>query len=83
MKSTGLDVQRATILSSADGRSKGCGLVEFHTAAAAATAVQDLNDTELQGRPIFVREDRESKSAASSGGGGGCLLYTSPSPRDS
>jgi len=41
------------------GRSKGCGIVEFSTAAEAQNAIQQLNDSELNGREIFVREDRE------------------------
>ena len=63
MKSTGLDVIRATVLTAADGRSKGCGLAEFATADGAAEAVKTLTDTELMGRQIFVREDREERSA--------------------
>mmetsp|Transcript_14254 Transcript_14254/g.27218 ORF Transcript_14254/g.27218 Transcript_14254/m.27218 type:complete len:458 (+) Transcript_14254:63-1436(+) len=63
MKSTGLDVIRATVLTTADGRSKGCGLAEFATADDAAEAVKTLTDTELMGRQIFVREDREERSA--------------------
>jgi RNA recognition motif-containing protein len=41
------------------GRSKGCGIVEFHTSQDAQRAIRTLNDTELKGRLIFVREDRE------------------------
>ena len=44
-----------------NGRSKGCGLVEYATADEAALAVTKLHDTELAGRKIFVREDREDK----------------------
>lgn len=40
-------------------RSKGCGIVEFETPEEAATAIQKLNHAELDGRQIFVREDRE------------------------
>lgn len=40
-------------------RSKGCGIVEYETAEAAAAAIQCLNHTNLDGRQIFVREDRE------------------------
>ena len=46
-------------------RSKGCGIVVFKTPDQARTAIRDLHDTELDGRQIFVREDRE----AGSGGG--------------
>lgn len=61
MKSTGLDVARANIMTTPDGRSKGCGIVEFVTPEGAQQAVLTLNDTELNGRQIFVREDREDK----------------------
>jgi len=42
-----------------NGRSKGCGIVEFSNAAEAQKAIQELNDTMLNGRQIYVREDRE------------------------
>ena len=61
MKSTGLEVKLANILTTPDGRSKGCGIVEFHTPKDAQEAVLTLNDTELRGRQIFVREDREEQ----------------------
>ncbi|KAJ1416207.1 hypothetical protein B484DRAFT_454353 [Ochromonadaceae sp. CCMP2298] len=47
-------------MTDAAGRSKGCGLVEFATVEGAQRAILELNDTELQGRPVFVREDRET-----------------------
>lgn len=40
-------------------RSKGCGIVEFETPEEALAAIQQLNHTDLDGRQIFVREDRE------------------------
>jgi RNA recognition motif-containing protein len=43
----------------ANGRSKGCGLVEFATPEEAQTAIRTLHDSELDGRKIFCREDRE------------------------
>lgn len=64
MKQGGCEVTRADILATPDGRSKGCGIVEFASTEGAQRALL-LNDTELKGRQIFVREDRES------GGGGG------------
>jgi len=66
MKQTACEITRADILSSPDGRSKGCGIVEFATEEGAKRAVLTMNDTELMGRQIFVREDREDGS----GGGG-------------
>lgn len=62
MKTGGHEVTRADILASHDGRSKGCGIVEFQTVEGAKCAVLTLNDTELMGRQIFVREDREDGS---------------------
>lgn len=50
--------------------SKGCGLVEYSTAAEAQTAIETLTETELKGRSIFVREDRESMSIANATHGG-------------
>jgi RNA recognition motif-containing protein len=47
------------VLEEAGGRSKGCGLVEYSTPDEAQHAIETLNDTELSGRKIFVREDRE------------------------
>lgn len=40
-------------------RSKGCGVVEYSTPEEAAASIQQLNHSELNGRTIFVREDRE------------------------
>lgn len=41
------------------GRSKGCAIVEYETPQEAHTAIRELHDTELNGRMMFVREDRE------------------------
>lgn len=69
MKTTGLEVTRANIITAPDGRSKGCGIVEFATAKDAAQAVATLNDSELKGRQIFVREDREDRPTFVASGG--------------
>jgi hypothetical protein len=53
------NVIRADVFTSADGRSKGCGIVEFSAPEEAAHAIRTLNDTMLNDRKIFVREDRE------------------------
>ncbi len=42
-------------------KSKGCGIVEYETPQEAARAIRELADSELQGRPILVREDREDR----------------------
>jgi RNA recognition motif-containing protein len=41
---------------------QGCGIVTFSTEEEAQHAIETLNDTELDGRKIFVREDREVAS---------------------
>lgn len=60
MKHSGGEVLRADVMTGPDGRSKGCGVVEFATIEGAQKAILTLNDTELHGRQIFVREDREA-----------------------
>jgi len=54
-------VTTAEVISYPNGRSKGCGLVEFKTAGDAEKAIKELNNTELAARKIFIREDREAK----------------------
>lgn len=81
MKSTGIEnVTQANVMMNPDGRSKGCGIVEYGTEQAAQQAILTLNDTELSGRQIFVREDREGRSggggnSASGGGYGGDISH--------
>ena len=55
----GLEVVRADVLMGNDGRSRGCGIVELATVKEAMSAIGGFHDTELMGRKIFVREDRE------------------------
>ncbi len=59
MKTAG-PVKHADVVVGDDGRSKGYGLVEFQNSLGAQQAVVLLNNTELLGRQIFVREDREA-----------------------
>ena len=49
-------------------RVQGGGLVEFSNAADAANAIATLNDTELKGRLIFVREVCNWKRSTREGG---------------
>ena len=80
-----------------DGRSKGCGIVSFATPAEAANAIATLSETELDGRQIFVREDREAAASQHSTAGGraggryngatptpttGCQVRRLTSPKD-
>ncbi|GJD12853.1 Uncharacterized RNA-binding protein [Galdieria sulphuraria] len=55
-------VIRAEVFLDSLGRSAGCGVVEFETEELAQMAIAKLNDSILDGRPIFVREDRENSS---------------------
>ncbi|KAG0145024.1 hypothetical protein CROQUDRAFT_716317 [Cronartium quercuum f. sp. fusiforme G11] len=55
------DVSFAEVLMGPDGRSKGCGVVEFSSAEGAQKAIAELSDRPLFGRPVFVREDRETQ----------------------
>jgi RNA recognition motif-containing protein len=57
------EVVHADVMKEPSGRSKGCGIVEFASIRDANNAIRQLNDTELMGRLIFVREDREADSS--------------------
>ena len=59
MRSVG-EVLHADVLIGPDGKSKGCALVEYQSVAEAKRAIEELTDTEIFGRKIFVREDRVS-----------------------
>jgi RNA recognition motif-containing protein len=67
------DVTFAEVMQEADGRSKGCGIVEFANNGAAQQAISTLNDSDLKGRMIFVREDRENRQ--STGSSNNCSVY--------
>ena len=54
-------VRFADILTSRDGRSKGCGIVTFNSSEDAKKAIEMMHDTEIGERKIFVREDREGE----------------------
>lgn len=64
-------ITKADILQGNDGRSKGCGIVIYQNPKEAQRAIRELQNSELNGRPIFVREDRESSGGGGGGGGGG------------
>lgn len=59
------EVAHAEVFTESSGRSAGCGIVEFETSAGAENAITTLNDSMLDGRPIFVRADREEGKASS------------------
>jgi len=56
-----VNVVHCDVLTQPTGKSKGCAIVEFETVEDAERAVTQLTDTELKGRKIYVREDREEK----------------------
>jgi RNA recognition motif-containing protein len=48
----------AKVLMGSDGRSRGCGIVEFNTPEHANAAIAQFHDSELGGRKILCRLDR-------------------------
>lgn len=58
MRGLGGDVIRADVMTDQGGRSRGCGIVEFADPDQASQAIEQLNNSELKGRMIFVREVR-------------------------
>jgi len=78
------EVSHADVMMEHDGRSKGCGIVSFASARDAGTAIGTLHDSELHGRKIFVREDREASVPGGGKGGGqgtaGCQVYVGNLP---
>lgn len=62
------NVKRADVFVDEQGRSKGCGIVEFDTPEEAQNAIRMLNDTKVDDtdRLIFVREDREDRGFSQS-----------------
>eukprot|EP00891_Asterochloris_glomerata_P003571 jgi/Astpho2/3571/Aster-06479 len=55
------EVRYANVMRDESGRSKGWGIVEFETPEEAVSAVNTFNGTDLAGRKIMVREDREDR----------------------
>ena len=64
------DIEDAIVITDRDtGRSRGFGFVTFVDNAAAKTATEEMNGSELDGRNLTVNEARER--APRGGGGGG------------
>ena len=59
------------LVDAASGRSRGCGVVEFARAEDAENAIATLQEAEIGGRPVFVREDRDRAGGAFAKGGRG------------
>ncbi|KAJ3270817.1 hypothetical protein HK104_004850 [Borealophlyctis nickersoniae] len=55
------------------GRSRGFGFVTFETEQEAQSAIQAMNDADLDGRQIRVNMANERPPARSGGGGGYCI----------
>ncbi|TPX52141.1 hypothetical protein SeMB42_g01631 [Synchytrium endobioticum] len=75
----------ADVLTQPNGRSKGCGVVEFSSADEAQRAIREMSDVIFMGRPVYVREDREMEAkfgTAPSRGrlGGGSSGSSGPPP---
>lgn len=49
----------AEIMTSPQGVSKGCGIVEYRYEEDARRAIRRMHDLPLMGRKVFIREDRE------------------------
>jgi RNA recognition motif-containing protein len=64
------NVDSANILEAPNGRSKGCAVVKYQHFKEAQRAIQDLNESQLDGRTIFVQPDngnpRDSNNGSSS-----------------
>mmetsp|Transcript_31608 Transcript_31608/g.74385 ORF Transcript_31608/g.74385 Transcript_31608/m.74385 type:complete len:469 (-) Transcript_31608:408-1814(-) len=51
------NVDAANILEAPSGRSKGCAIVKYQHPREAQRAIEELNESELEGRTIFVQPD--------------------------
>ncbi|GAA5903696.1 hypothetical protein JCM6882_003389 [Rhodosporidiobolus microsporus] len=61
-----------------NGMSKGCGVVEFSEPEEAQRAIRELNDQQLLGRPLFIREDREEDARYGAAAVAGRAGYMGP-----
>jgi len=53
------------------GRSKGFGFIEMGSESEARAAIETLNNTDFDGRPLRVNEAKPQKKRSSGGGRGG------------
>eukprot|EP00927_Polykrikos_kofoidii_P052066 TRINITY_DN45832_c0_g1_i1.p1 TRINITY_DN45832_c0_g1~~TRINITY_DN45832_c0_g1_i1.p1 ORF type:complete len:589 (-),score=81.58 TRINITY_DN45832_c0_g1_i1:78-1754(-) len=67
------DIRWADVITDAEGKSKGFGIVEYLTAAEAKRAIKHLNNTDLMGRSALVRADRSDHSPTDASIGGNDL----------
>lgn len=65
-------VDSATVIKDRDtGRSRGFGFVEMPNDSEAQAAIENLNGTDMGGRPLTVNEARPRGERSGGGGGGG------------
>lgn len=75
-------VAHSDVLKLPSGRSKGCGIIEFTNPDDAARALATMHDSMLKGRPLLVREDRESREyKAATGGAASAVSGGASAPR--
>jgi len=60
------EVEFCDVMIDASGEKLGYGLVRYKTTKDAKKAIKEINDTELDGRWIFVREDKDGFKIAGS-----------------
>jgi cold-inducible RNA-binding protein len=66
------EIQEVVVVTDREtGRSRGFGFVTFADEAAANKAIEEMNDSEFDGRKVVVNEARERSPRRSGGHGGG------------
>ena len=58
-RNNGIEVRRVEVMEGANGRSKGYGIAKFDSNDEANKAVEKMEGTEIGGRVLAVRLDRE------------------------
>ncbi len=58
VRTAGVTVVRADIMTNPDGTSKGYGIVQLASAAEAAQAIRALNGSTLEGRIVTIKHDK-------------------------
>ena len=58
----------SVIMDRVSGRSRGFGFIEMSDAAEAQKAIDEMNDKEVNGRPLKVNEAKERSERPSGGG---------------
>jgi len=68
--SSGFPVVYTSVSQTQDGASKGCGIVQFESSAAAEDAIREMTGSELDGRSLNVRKDAQESSRRQARGAG-------------